>query len=233
MMSGRFRAVVFDLWGTLVDELSYPEANRCLYRQKCNETADVIGVDPEEFTAAWAAGAEKRMAGEPPSLEAAIADICAKLGVPPHIDRVKAGADVRLQYVREALSPRSGVIETISTLREQGFRVGLISNCGEEVTQLWDGTPFAPLFDAAVFSFSARLVKPDPRIYRLAIDQLGFSPEQCLFVGDGSGNELTGASNAGMTPVLIRAPYDQDDGARQSWDGLRISSIPEVLDLLR
>ncbi len=155
-----------------------------------------------------------------------------KLGVSPRCDRVKAGVDVRLQYVREALSPRPDVIGTLSTLREQGYGVGLISNCGEEVTKLWDETPFAPLFDVVVFSFSARLVKPDPRIYRIATEALDVAPEECLFVGDGSGDELTGASDVGMTPVLIRAPYDQKDGARQSWEGLRVSSIPEVLDLL-
>ena len=224
--------MVFDLWGTLVDELSYPESNRRRYLQKCHETADVLGVDPEDFTNAWAAGAAKRMAGEPPSLEAAIADICVKLGVHPDSDRVKAGADVRLQYVREALAPRPGAIETLIALKEQDYRVGLISNCGEEVTILWDETPFAPLFDAVVLSFSVRLVKPDPTIYRTAAEALDIAPEECLFVGDGSGDELTGASNVGMAPVLIRAPYDQEDGARQSWEGLRISSVPDVLDLL-
>ena len=225
--------MIFDLWGTLVDELSYPEANHLLYLQKCQETADVLGVDSEDFTRAWAAGAAKRMAGEPPSLAASIADICVELGVPPDSERVKAGVDVRFQYVRDALSPRPGAIETISALGKQGYKVGLISNCGEEVTQLWNETPFAPLFDSAVFSFSARLVKPDPRIYLTATDQLGVTPDQCLFVGDGSGDELTGASKVGMTSALIRAPYDQADGGRQSWDGLRVSSIPEVLDLLR
>ncbi len=38
---------------------------------------------------------------------------------------------------------------------------------------------------------------------------------RCLFVGDGSGGELTGATKVGMTAVLMRAPYDQADGARK------------------
>ena len=42
---GRYKAVVFDLWGTLVDELTYPEANRLVYRQKTNETNDLLGLD--------------------------------------------------------------------------------------------------------------------------------------------------------------------------------------------
>ena len=35
-----------------------------------------------------------------------------------------------------------------------------------------------------------------------------------------------------MTAVLIRAPYDRADGAREAWDGDVISAIPDVLDLL-
>ena len=39
----RYKAVIFDLWGTLVDELRYPEANRLVYQQKIHESADLLG----------------------------------------------------------------------------------------------------------------------------------------------------------------------------------------------
>ena len=232
LAAGKCKAIIFDLWGTLVDELSYPESNRLTYLRKNDEIADLLGVDREGFSKAWAAGAAGRMAGVPASLETALTDACVNLGVVPHMGRIRTGVELRYEYVREALSPRPGAIDTISTLSKFGYKVGLISNCGEEVTRLWNSTPFAPLFDAAVFSFSAKLVKPDPRIYRMAAEALGVAPVECLYVGDGSGNELTGAADVGMTPVLIRASYDQADGARQSWGGMRISTIREVLGLL-
>ena len=120
----------------------------------------------------------------------------------------------------------------MSALKESGYRVGLISNCTEEVSRLWRSTPFAPLVDTAVLSFDAGLAKPDRRIYELALSGLGVSAKRCLYVGDGSDGELSGAANAGMTAVLIRAPYDRADGARENWDGEVISAIPGVLDLL-
>ena len=227
----KYRAVVFDLWGTLVDELTYPEANRLVYRQKVDETADLLGLDRDAFADAWAAGAGERLV-DIFSTEGALLHICGRLGVEPDAGRLRAAVDVRFEYVRGALSPRPGTVETLATLRALGYRVGLISNCSEEVSALWSSTPFAPLVDTAVLSYDVRLAKPAPRIYEVAVEGLGVAAEECLYVGDGTSNELSGASKAGMTAVLMRAPYDQADGARESWDGMRISDIREVLGLL-
>ena len=192
----RYKAVLFDLWGTMVDDLVYPESNRLIYQQKTDELADLLGVDRGEFSKAWDASGAERMVGASPSTEAALSHICKGLEVDPGEDCIRAVAEMRCAYVRDALSSRSGTVETISTLQDSGYRVGLISNCSEEVSRLWDSTPFAPLVDTAALSFNVGLAKPDPRIYKLATRWLGVSAEHCLFVGDGGG-ELTCASKAG------------------------------------
>jgi len=75
--------------------------------------------------------------------------------------------------------------------------------------------------------------KPNPRIYHLALERLKVKPQDCLYVGDGSNRELTGARKVGMHPVLIRTSteencsFDEDD-----WDGTAVSSLSEVLDLI-
>ena len=79
-----------------------------------------------------------------------------------------------------------------------------------------------------MLSFDAGLAKPDPRIYELAVRGLGVRAERCLYVGDGSDGELSGAAKAGMTAGLIRAPYDRADGAREAWAGETVSAIPEA-----
>ena len=48
-----YKAVIFDLYGTLIDELMHPEANRLVYVQNRNEMADVLGVDRDEFAKEW------------------------------------------------------------------------------------------------------------------------------------------------------------------------------------
>ena len=141
-----------------------------------------------------AAGAAQRMVGGFSSNEAALLHICRELGAEPGQDCIHGVAEIRYAYVRSALSPRPGTVETLSTLKDAGYRVGLISNCGEDVSRLWHSTPFAPLMDAAVLSFDAGLAKPDRRIYELAIGRLGVAAEHCLYVGDGTAGELSGAS---------------------------------------
>lgn len=232
MTMNRYKAVIFDLWGTLVDELRHPEANRLVYQQKIHESADLLGLERDGFARSWAAGSAGRMVGAFPSIEAALMDICRGLGAEPDEKRVQAAAAVRFEYIRDALAPRPGAVETMSTLKRSGYKIGVISNCSEEVSRLWSATPFGPLVDAAVLSSDVGLSKPDPRIYELATRELGVQAGQCLYVGDGSSSELTGASKVGMTAVLMRAPNDVADGDRQGWHGKKISTIPGVLGLL-
>ena len=228
----RYGAVIFDLWGTLVDDLVQPEANRLRSWRKRDEVADLLGVSRDEFARQWDERLAEWMVGVFPSTESGLLNISRTLGAEPGEHRIQSGAQVWHAYVLRALTPRPGAVETISNLRERGYRVGLISNCAEEVPRVWDSTEFAQLFDTTLFSFEIGIAKPDVRIYQTAAARLGAAPEHCLYVGDGSGCELTGASQAGMTAALMRAPYDLEDGNRQGWEGERISSIRDVLDLL-
>ena len=66
----------------------------------------------------------------------------------------------------------------------------------------WPFSQFAPYFDSAVFSFEIGKVKPEPEIYQYALAKLGVSPENAIFIGDGSCNELAGARAIGMTTVM-------------------------------
>ena len=92
------------------------------------------------------------------------------------------------------------------------------------------------LLESPVFSCSVGLKKPDPRIYAAACRKLNVEPADCLYVGDGSDLELTGALKAGMTPVLLRVSLDDTyDASRpdlEQWRGLAVSSLSEVPGLL-
>jgi putative hydrolase of the HAD superfamily len=112
-------------------------------------------------------------------------------------------------------------------LRRRGLLIGLITVCSDDVPSLWPETPFHGLFDAEVFSCSVGLRKPDPRIYLLACEQLDVEPQEAMFVGDGANDELAGAERVGMTAVLLERP-----GEDQEWEGRRVRSLPELLELL-
>jgi len=223
-------AVIFDLFGTLVDIFSATE-----YREVLAAVAQAVGAPPEEFAATWRHGFDQRAVGAFGGVGGNIEHVARQLGLQPTEEQLAEAARLRLALTRRNLEPRPDAVETLSALRAAGRRIGLISDCTSEVPALWGETPLAPLVDAAVFSSEVRLKKPDPAIYRLACERLGVAPEQCLYVGDGGSRELSGAAAVGMTPVLIRAPYEVETDVHridgEEWEGLRVSALREVLNL--
>jgi FMN phosphatase YigB (HAD superfamily) len=54
-----------------------------------------------------------------------------------------------------------------------------------------------------------------------------------VFVGDGANDELAGARRVGMEAILIHRPGEDPFWPEvKTWDGLRVTSIPEVLEVL-
>jgi putative hydrolase of the HAD superfamily len=212
------RAVIFDLWDTLV--LYDVEHSRATERR----IAERLGVDPDQFHRVWRESRSERDGGS-------LADSFRSVGATDEL--LPELHDLRRNAFREVAVPQEGVLETLRKLRERGFRLGMISVCSEEVAELWEETPFAGLFDSTVFSCSVGLRKPDPAIYRLALDELGVEANEALFVGDGANDELAGAERVGIRAVLILRP-GQDEPYWEEAHGWqpRITSIPEVLELL-
>ena len=73
--------------------------------------------------------------------------------------------------------------------------------------------------------------KPDACIYEEASKRLGMDMAECLFVGDGGSNELTGAVNAGMEAVQAKWYTNRYPDKRGSMEGFRVAEEPQ--DILR
>jgi putative hydrolase of the HAD superfamily len=217
------RAVIFDLWDTLV---LWPVDSATALNESL---AERLGVEPERFADVWNAARPARSVG--PLVES-VRTVLTELGA-NGADAEEVAA-LRLEHTRRALRPREGALETLEELRRRGLRLGLISVCSEDVVHAWEETPFARRFDSTVFSCSVGLSKPDPRIYELAAEQLGMPPEECLFVGDGANDELAGAERAGMRAALILRPGEEEPlwPEAREWRGPRLRALPEVLALV-
>ena len=181
----------------------------------------------------------RRTDGSFRTMEENLKYICQRLKIPVTPKQLEAARHVRFNYVKKALKPRKDALETLSQIKSDGYKIGLISNCSTEPPIIWPNTPFAPYFDVTIFSSTACLLKPDPLIFQMAIKQLNVASQKCLYVGDGASDELPAAAKAGMTPVLIRAPYeDKDDALRpddskEVFTGICITSLKEVLNLVK
>jgi len=228
----KYRAVIFDLFGTLIDNFTHSGHEAAL-----REMAAVLGVPGDAFVRGWLGSYELRNRGAFPSTAGNISYVLGTMGTSAELEAVQRAAKLRLEFTGRHLAPRGDAISTLTALKGLGLKLGLISDCASEVPVLWKSTPFAPLFDEAVFSCVAKVKKPDPAIYLRACEGLGVRPQECLFVGDGSSRELSGAAAVGMHPVLIRVPHEEHTDAfrvdEEHWSGEAIARLSEVLALVR
>lgn len=227
------RGVIFDLFGTLVAGWSEATA-----RLRSEELARVLGADPTDFLAVLETSYTERADGSlgpPPEM---LERLCARAGAKPSAAELQRGARLRIQQFREVLTtPMPSTPELLLELRRRGIRLGLISDCSGETPLIWPELPWARPIEAALFSWSEGMRKPDRRLFLRAAQLLELEPQECLYLGDGGSYELSGAEAVGMRAVRVRylpavgevpLQYDPDP----AWSGPEISDLNEVWDLL-
>jgi len=217
------RAVVFDLFGTLV-----PPWPSSATEELAKAIAEAFAVGAEDFATAWDADYDARMTG---AFNDSLRRVCERLGMvlpaaDPALDQIVRR---RVASTRDhLLLPRADAEPTLTVLRTLGLPTGLISDCASDVPVVWHESPLAPLITTPLFSCSEGVKKPDPAIFERACVRLGVTPRECLYVGDGGSRELEGATAVGMRAVQLRA--GDTDGA--GWSGEAIGSLGEALRLL-
>lgn len=226
----KFQAVIFDLFGTLVDGFAASSAG---YHE---EFSAALGVDHASFMQHWRQITGSRTLGDFQSVEASIQYVCDRMGVSITTEQMAKAVKIRLELTRRALAPRSDAVSTITQLKRAGFKIGLLSNCSLEIPLVWPETLFADLIDSAVFSSRERLKKPDPRIYHLACERLSVTPARCLYLADGENHELAAAAKVGLHAVLIRNSSRDNDSEllreAREWQGDAICTLSEVFTLI-
>ena len=229
----KYRAVIFDLFGTLVSKFPIDESIDIL-----RHMAAVLGAPAEELVRLWFKTFDERHGGKFQDLEDDIRYVGGLLGINPEPAQVTEAARINLDYVAASIVPRPEAVGVLTWLRGHGYRLGLISNWSDEVPSVWDDLPLSGYFDVSLFSCRTGMLKPDPRIYLMAAEELGVKPEQCLYVGDGDSEELEGAARVGMHPVLIDSHKPEGTGEYpvneelERWNGSVISSLTEIKGLL-
>lgn len=226
------KAVIFDLFGTLIDNFVRVE-----YRENLREMARIMNIAPEDFIQAWKDIYPERVLGYCRSPRGCITKICAHLQVNPTTERVEQASQLRIEYVRKALVPRPDTLPTIEKLRTLGLKIGLLSDCSSEIPEIWPETDLAPLFDTTTFSCNEAGRKPMPKLYFDTAARLSVDVADCFFVGDGGSLELTGAQRVGMHPIRIQTIHEISGKAIQldpdPWVGTTISRLSELIQIVK
>lgn len=129
-----------------------------------------------------------------------------------------------------------GVEATFAGLKKLGVSIGIISNWGRGLGDILAGLGLAPYIDGVVASAEVGMHKPQKEIFAYALGLLNARPEESMHVGDHIVADVWGASQVGITPVLI---YQKEktifDPTTQPFaEGVeKVTSLPEVLEIVK
>lgn len=83
------------------------------------------------------------------------------------------------------VTARAYAIPWVNELKEKGFRVYYLSNFSDKArVECADALNFMPYMDGGILSYQDKLIKPDPRIYRLLLERYGLKAEESVFLDD-------------------------------------------------
>lgn len=180
----KFKSVSFDLGGVVVDSavpkfFRYAEAELKVTHEQFSQAFETHRdelergtVTPEEF---W-----KRM--------------CKSLGVEFHHD-----PDLHLwtEHFIEDSPIRTEVLDLADRLRENGYKVGMLSNTTVQHVAINTNRHIFEHFDPALMSNEIHAIKPEAKAYQILADKLGLKTEEIIFVDDLEEN-VAGANATGM-----------------------------------
>ena len=102
----------------------------------------------------------------------------------------------------------AGAAEALSALRDRGLATGVVSNFDRRLLAILDGLGLADLLDVIVLPSDAGAAKPSPLIFHFALDRLGATAGQALYIGDDAEHDVEGAKRAGLASLDVRELND-------------------------
>ena len=184
----RYRAVVFDLDGTLLDTLE--------------DLTDSVNVAMEQF------GCEKKTIGQVRSYVGngirKLIDRCLDGGEAyPQFEEVfQAFKDDYNKNCRRKTQPYPGIVDMIRTLQEQGIKVAIVSNKADFAVKELNEYYFKEFNLVAIGEREGICRKPAPDTVFMALRELGAAKEDAVYVGDSDVDIMT-AHNAGMPCISV------------------------------
>lgn len=113
--------------------------------------------------------------------------------------------------------------DVLRGLRESGVRVGIVSNIAFDIRPAFADRGWHRYIDDFALSFEVGAMKPDTRIFKSALDNLGVAPENALMVGDSE--EADGGARALGCAFSLVDPLPTADRPSGLWDAMRAHGL--------
>lgn len=193
-----YKAIVFDLFQTLVD----PRRFKAQDTRPQNLLGSMLQGRSDEFKDYWARTATLRNR-DGMAVRELFEGFARRSGLTISDEFIDLGDYVLGIYEdRSLMAPSRDTLDTLSSLRDRGFKLGLLSNADEREVRAWPVSPLAEFFDAVSFSYQTGYEKPDAKAYAQVLkDMSEEDPSLVVFVGDGVA-ELVGAKDFGFGLVV-------------------------------
>jgi putative hydrolase of the HAD superfamily len=242
-MTASLETLLFDFGGTLdADGLAWKERFHALYR------AEGLAMAADAFAPVFYAADDRLVGGLPPAaglfetvqaLTEHLETELARRGACPqeasaakertHGDRGRRVTSCFLSEASAAFTRNRPVLKALS----ERYRLGVVSNFYGNLEAVCESAGLAPLFAVVVDSQRIGAQKPEPAIFRAALDRLGGTPETTLFIGDSLRRDREGARRLGMGFVWIAPAEVQAAEARITREPLGHPAVTELPDLAR
>lgn len=241
------RAVIFDLGGTLMYERASwdsitAQADEALTNYLREQGMELnLSTFPREFRKRLGQYFRKR---EKDLLETSYSFVLREVLTDKNYkdvpDRIIRNALDRLFSITQSnWVLEEDTLPTLQKLETDGYRMGLISNAGddEDVQQLARRFGISQYFDFILTSAACSYRKPHPRIFEIALSNWYFLPSEAVMVGDNLDADIRGAKTAGLYAIWltrragkrtgIEMPVQPDASLSALWE------LPAFLDRLQ
>jgi HAD superfamily hydrolase (TIGR01509 family) len=195
-----------------------------------DELRDLTGATDEQLAEGYETTRLQRNSGGFESAEEEMRAVLTAGGIPDPDGTLVT----TLVHAERSLGGRVAVFDdtmpTLAGLRVEGVRTAIVSNCNRGTRETIERLGLDVAADALVLSCERRAAKPDPRIYRAALDDVGVDAADAIFVDDQTAY-CDGARAVGLdTRLIVRHDATPYEGFAPSTNGHTvITSLTELL----
>jgi HAD superfamily hydrolase (TIGR01509 family) len=217
------RALLLDLYDTLV-WTEWPKLRDLIAQRTDLSRRDLLG--------AFNRTRRERSVGAFGSMEGDLRAVLRAAGVEDADEQAPSLAELATGFLEDGVHLWDDSLPVLRELRSRGIGTAVVSNCDHGTRPVVERLGLHDEADAVVLSFEVGVAKPEPEIYRFALDALGADAQESLFVDD-QAQYCDGAAALGIgTYIVLRHEAAPGEGVSDPGAHPVLRDLASLLDMI-